>query len=111
LAAVVENVSIACGYERNGQYPPLTIIGDHRLLQTPIVSSEQDVENIAYEIPWREIDRSNPSPEFRDDLIFRVVIAYRGPLTKGHETSECWHYIRSVNGFAEVADARYTYAR
>jgi hypothetical protein len=37
LAAVIETVSIACGYDKNGQYPPLRIIGDHQLMQTPLI--------------------------------------------------------------------------
>jgi hypothetical protein len=111
LAAVIETVSIACGYEKGGHYPPLMMIGDHGLLQTPILSSEQDIENIAYNIPWRELDRSNPTPEFRDGLILRVVIAYREPFSSGHETSQCWRYVHSANSFAELADARYSYTR
>jgi hypothetical protein len=109
LAAVVENISIACGYEYRGMYPPLIIMGDHHLLQVPIVSSEQDIEHIPFRRPWRELDLTNPAAGFREGLIFRVVITYRGPFTKGHETSQCWRYIRSLNGFAEVPDEQYTY--
>jgi len=111
LTAVIENVLIACGYERNGLYPPLVSIGDHYLLRVPLISSDKDVENIPFEITWRELDRMNlnPSPEFRDDLIFRVVIEYRGPFTKNHETSQCWRYRKSVNGWMEVP--HYTYSR
>jgi hypothetical protein len=109
LAGVIETVSIACGYERNGRIPPLHIIGDHYLLGTPIVSSGQNVLDIPYKIPLAELDRADPRPYFRDDLIFRVVIEYRGPVTRDHETSQCWRYRTAVNGWAE--DPRYTYSR
>lgn len=113
LAAVVETVSIACGYEWEGRYPPLIIIGDHRLVQLPVISSEQDVENISFEIPWQQLDRMRPTPDpvFRDGLIFRVVVAYRGPFTSEHETSQAWRYVRSLNGFAQITNKQYTYAR
>jgi hypothetical protein len=109
LTAVIENVSIACGYERKGNYPPLKRIGNHFLLQVPLISSEKDIDNISIDIPWQELDTSNPVPEFRNGLIFHVVVSYRGPFTRGHETSQCWRYLSSVNGFAE--DGLRTYAR
>ena len=109
LTAVIENVSIACGYERNGQYPPLIAIGDHYLVRIPLISPEKDVENIPFDIPWKRLDVLNPTPEFKNGLIFHVVISYRGPFTKGHETSLCWRYVSLLGGFAE--DGARTYAR
>lgn len=41
LAAVVEKVSVGCGYERGGRGPPLRIMGDHYLVQMPIISSNK----------------------------------------------------------------------
>lgn len=111
LPAVIETVSIAYGYEKAGEYPPLRIIEDHSLLRAPIVTSGQNIEHVLDYIPWRELDRSDPIPEFRQDLFFRVVIAYRGPFTRGHETSQSWRYMRSVDGFAEIPDERCSYVR
>jgi cell division protein FtsL len=111
LAAVVETVLIACGYENNGRCPPLIIIGDHKFVQMPILSPEKDIENITHNVAWRELDRANPSPEFRDGLIFRVVIYYRGPFTKGHETSQCWQWRDRAGIQGWVEDPRYTYAK
>ena len=54
LAAVIERVSIACGYEMNGRYPPPIIIGDHPLLSIPIISSEKDVPNLSHTVPWND---------------------------------------------------------
>ncbi len=111
LAAVIENISVACGYLVDDQYPPLIVIGDHSLLRTPIVSPDEDIKSILHDVPWRDLDPTNRESDFRDGLSFRVVVAYRGPFTRGHETSQCWRYAKSVNGFAEVTDEQYTYSR
>jgi hypothetical protein len=113
LAAVIERVSVACGYEKIGRYPPMMIVGDHQLLQSPIISPERD-ENISHRASWRDLDYDNPAPGFRDGLVFRVVVYYRGPFTKAHETSQCWRYanrINGVTGFEEIYDERYTYSK
>jgi len=111
LAAVIENVSIACGYENQPRhrYPPLTIIGDHYFMQSPLLSAEADSPNLNHAVLWSYLDRT--SQTFKDGLIFRVVVSYRGLFTKGHETSQCWRYQQSVHGFAEVDDPSVTYAR
>jgi hypothetical protein len=111
LASVIENVSIACGYQYREMYPPLIGMGDHCLLQMPLISSEQDVKSIPFRKSWNEMHPIERFEGFRDGLIFRVAIKYRGPFTKGHETSQCWRYIGSLGGFAEVADEKYTYSR
>ncbi len=111
LPAVIETVSIAYGYEKDGEYPPLRMIDEHSLLRTPILISGQNIEHILEYIPWRELDGSDPTPEFRQDLFLRVVIAYRGPFTQGHETSQSWHYVRPGDAFAEIPDERCSYFR
>ena len=111
LAAVIENVSIGCGYEKHNHYPPLIVIGDHRLLQTPILSAEQDMKDLTHPVPWSDLGGLDEERPFKDGLLFRIVISYRGTFTKGHEIAQCWRYRESINGFAEVSDERYTYAR
>jgi hypothetical protein len=115
LTAIIENVSIGCGYG----LPALIIIGDHYLLDTPLISSGQDIPNIPHHALWAQLDPATyramtidkQAPMFRDGLTFRVIITYRGPFTQGHETSQCWRYNRSVNGFADVTDPGLTYIR
>ncbi len=109
LPAVIETVSIAYGYQKDGEYPTLSTIEDHSLLRAPILTPGQNIEHILEYIPWRELDRSDPTPECRQDFFLRVTIAYRGPSTRGHETSQSWYYVRSGDAFAEIPDERYSY--
>jgi hypothetical protein len=118
LAAKVENVSIRCGMERSqpppllSQFPPLIIIGDHLLLQVPILSSGKERANIEYAVPNELLKRDPPIRWPMDQMIFQVVVTYRGPFTTGHETAQCWQFRWSpIKGFVEVADPRYTYTR
>ncbi len=87
-------------------------MGNHSFLQTPIVSAGADIGDLSYKCSWSDLDWNNPTPGFRDGLIFRVVIDYRGPITRNHQTSQCWRYSSAHGGgFTEVPDERYTYSR
>jgi hypothetical protein len=110
LAAIVENVSIRCGMERDGQFPPLIIIGDHLLLQLPILSAEQERDSIEYTVPNDLLQYEPPTRWPIDRMIFQVVVTYHAPFTKEHETAQCLRFTRSpISGFVEVSDPRYTY--
>lgn len=111
LTAIIEKVSIGCGHERNGYYPPMIIIGDHIFTAAPLISVGEDIQNLMYRAPLQRLNLPRPIPELQDGLIFRVLVAYRGPFTKGHETSQCWRFNSSIGGFAEVTDENYTYIR
>lgn len=113
LAAVIEDVHIAWGYERNGLFPPLIQIGDHQLIQKRIMASRIDVPGVSHKVDLLRLDGSACDGTFHEGLIFRVVIKYRGAFTKGHETSQCWKCMRTtaLSGFYEVSDERYTYMR
>ena len=77
LAAEVKNVSIRCGMMLNGRFPPLIIMGDHLLLQEPILSPDQERRGIEY------ILLMDPPIRWpKDRMIFQVVVTYRGPATK-----------------------------
>jgi hypothetical protein len=118
LAAKVENVSIRCGMELSQPppllllFPPSRIIGDHLLLQMPILSSGEERANIEYDVPNELLKRDPPIRWPIDQMIFQVVVTYRGPFTKGHETAQCWRFTWSPRkGFVENPDPRYTYTR
>jgi hypothetical protein len=95
------------------QFPPLVIIGDHPLLQVPILSSDKERPNIEHEVPPDLLQYDPPIRWPRDGIVFQVVVTYRGPFTKGHETAQCWRFTRSpiTTGFIEVSDQQYTYMR
>jgi hypothetical protein len=109
FAAIVDNVSIRCGVERAGKFPPLIIMGDHLLLQMPILSADEEPRGIEYLVQNDILKYDPPVRRLIDQVVFQVVVSYHGPLSKGHETAQCWRFNRSLNGFSEVADARYTY--
>jgi hypothetical protein len=119
MAARVQNVSVACGLEKYGKYPPLVIIADHDLLQVPILSADQERPRIPHFVaPW-SLETNAGTPVLIDGLIFRVVVSYRGPFTKrgpfakDYETSYTCKYQRGFSGmrsgFVEIEDPQYTY--
>jgi hypothetical protein len=112
LAAVVENVSIRCGMMLNDRFPPLIIMGDHLLLQVPILSPDQERDGIECTLPRELLQYEPPIRWPKDRMIFQVVVTYRGPATNGHETAQCWRFTWSFKkGFVEVAHPQYTYTR
>ena len=113
LAAVIENVQIAYGYERDGLYPPLIQIADHKLIQKRIIASRFDVPELTHSVDMMRLDGAACDGKFKEGLIFRIVVTYRAAFTKGHETSQCWKCTRAagLSGFYEIEDERYTYMR
>jgi hypothetical protein len=54
---------------------------------------------------------ATPDVASGEEFIFRVVIAYRGGFTSGHQTSACWRY-SPVNGFfIQYGHEDYNYLR
>jgi hypothetical protein len=109
--AIVDNVSVRCGVEHADKFPPLIIIADHLLLQTPILAAGQERSGIEHLVENYILQYDPPLRRLIDRVVFQVVVSYHGPLTKGHEAAQCWQFNRSLNGFHEVDDPRYTYTR
>jgi hypothetical protein len=114
IAAIIEEVEIGCGFEINKKFPPLREIGDHPFYQNPIITSDQPRVGTRYIIDKMHLEWQPPNYILRDQFIMRIVIKYRGPFSKDHETSQCWCFQERPFGglsWVEIADSRYTYMR
>ena len=118
LAAKITNVSIRCRPKWRGQMPPLVIQGDHELLQTPILSPDQN-RNFVHELSGEKfisrVDTSQPGGviyEMDNGVVFQVVVSYRGPSGAGHETAQALQFRnRAPKGWVEIDDPAYTYMK
>jgi len=111
MAAIIKDVRIGCGIELRGQFPNPVIIGDHPLLQEPILSANQRVARLEHSPVNEFYVFDTPANVLRNKLIFQVIVSYNGPFSKGHETAQCWQYDKSLHGFFEISDPKYTYIR
>jgi hypothetical protein len=112
LAAVVDEISIGCGYIKGSIYLPLVIIGDHSLINMPIISPGREIKDLGHEEPSTQFNLivSPGAFRFNDGVVFRICIKYHGPLTRGHETAIGVIY-RQPFGFVEINDSAYTYTK
>jgi hypothetical protein len=111
FSARVEQVSTRLGRVNMGQYPPLIIDGDNPILSEPIITAGSAPRSLDCLVRPEFLKYEPPARFLRDGIIFQVVISYRGPFTRGHETAQCWRYNKSPNGFVEITDEHYTYIR
>ena len=64
-------------------------------------------------LTYLEYNEEGPPIELRkgEELFFYIVIKYRGPFTKGHETSTCWKMGLTDSRFRETGGTRLNYIR
>jgi hypothetical protein len=114
IEAVLVGISV-------GKLPaePYEVGGWHNLLQTPIMIPDEKRTELRVHISeliaiteYADEDTApTPVPELSgdDEFYFRVVITYRGPFSRSHETSACWRWKHL--GFVSFDDDRFTYIR
>ena len=109
MPAIIEAPHIGFEIDNGGQPPiPTLVADDHALLVSPILQSgevrtgfreyfppQMVGENIAFrQVPAAEGFTLVAFPDLQApagfDIFFRAVIRYRGPVSRGHETSALW---------------------
>jgi hypothetical protein len=105
IPAVIEDVFV--GFETNEQTTrpePNRASDDHGLFTSPILASNEMRPHFVEHLPSEFLtgviivvlsdgegdEREADRPEIADGISFRIVIRYRGPFTRGHETSAMW---------------------
>jgi hypothetical protein len=80
---------------------PLRI--DHTLITSPAFTANETRPDISESLTWQDYGTGEYQewvPDFGSKtLFFRIIIAYRGPFTDGHETAACWRYDASTGRF------------
>jgi hypothetical protein len=75
---------------------PLEADFDHPLVGVPVIAAGENRADIKIDLGWNEFgtnESGNTVPEFGQETLFlRVIIFYRGPFSKGHETSVCLRF-------------------
>lgn len=118
--AKVENALFRVSMGREPEDPtPATVW--HELLKRPILTPGELREAIPQSFPdgmptQQYVDEHTPpgtlmEPLLDDDqqLFFVVKIRYRGPFSKGHETSVCWRWDRESAKMIEYGEDEYNY--
>ena len=110
--AIVEN--IGASFEAAGDEPqaPFQVDDVNPLLVAPILAPQEKRGPIKHYYPTDgaapdfKFIGSGPFSSFavietkpNEDLLFRVVIEYRGPFGKEHKTSACWVYEKLTDTF------------
>ena len=101
--------------------------GDHPLVVSPILETRERRDDLIAEptfwidsgihlMPITKNEYGEILPTFPNipagkSLFFWVKITYRGPFTKGHETSACWRYDTEVCQFIRYGGEEYNYTR
>src|SRR5215472_4648990 len=106
LAARIDTVSIACGPGNNGSFPPLRLQDRHRLLERPILSADEQRSRIFHDLLGENFitrddlnGASGIAYDVDDGVIFQVLIEYRGPSGRSHETGQVWKYDSESGGW------------
>jgi hypothetical protein len=119
--AIVENIG-AGFHEGSTPFAPKKVDDDHSLVVGPIMPPG-DVRGALREllpepyIPENlgevvNVDgRTYPIPKYGSDqdLLFRVIVYYRGPFSDGYKTSATWRFSRSLGYFVEFGGREYNY--
>lgn len=100
---------------------------DHPLVVSPILEARERCSDLIAEptfwidsgihlMPIVQNDFGEILPTFPkipegESLFFWVKVSYRGPFTKGHETSACWRYDTEVCQFIRYGGEEYNYTR
>ncbi len=64
------------------------------------------------DVGWLPLPPPSPIIHADGDLLFRVIINYRGPFTRSHETSACWRFEQGVSvNFVLLSGDEYNYQR
>jgi hypothetical protein len=78
---------------------------NHPLVITPVLAAGERRADIPVDIGWGDMgtdEYGNTVPNFGQHTLFlRVVIGYRGPFTRGHETSIGLRYDERTHRFVE----------
>jgi hypothetical protein len=84
---------------------PLAADYNHPLVIAPVLAAGEKRADIPVDIGWNDMgtnEYGNTVPNFGQHTLFlRVVIGYRGPFTRGHETSIGLRYDERTNRFVE----------
>jgi hypothetical protein len=84
---------------------PLAADFDHPLVVAPVLAAGEKRADVPVDIGWADMETDeygNVVPNFGQHTLFlRVVINYRGPFTRGHETSIALRYDERTHRFVE----------
>jgi hypothetical protein len=84
---------------------PLAADYNHPLVIAPVLAAGEKRADIPVDIGWNDMgtnEYGNTVPNFGGQTLFlRVAIAYRGPFTRGHETSIGLRYDERTHRFVE----------
>ena len=111
-----------CGFKDIAQLyevPP-----GHRLRTSDQISADKQINEIRETLPPVEFEAEiihTPEDErmlvqkikipYAQCLVFRVVIQYRGPFSKGHETAGYWRYDKYTDAFQRHGGEEHNYFR
>jgi hypothetical protein len=130
MPAIIEAPHIGFEISDSGSPPmPPRLFDGHSLLTSPILQAGEWRENIREYVPQGMTgpdilariehkgvtEASDIVPTFNVpenfDVFFRAFIAYRGPLTAGHQTAALWLYNHAVYEFAVRGGSEDNYLR
>jgi hypothetical protein len=111
--AIIENFRALASITGEPE-PPLRVDDRHPLFSSPIISAGERRDNLqqAADIPYRSTPLKEIVPRLDDpknDLFLWMIINYRSPFTKGHETSACWRYDRNIDRFVQYGHEDYNH--
>lgn len=123
IPAIIEDVFVGFETSEDGEPArPPRASDDHNLLTSPILAGSERRQPFREYIPRQLITGSimadfpdgtprSISPEFIEgiDVFFRVVIQYRGPFTRGHETAAMWLVRTGLGDLVPRGDQEYNY--
>jgi len=91
--------------------------GTHWLVRHPVFAPAERRDDIGETLPGGIPTKPSTTEEIildvpdNEDLFFWIIIRYRGPFSRGHETSACWRLDQLNNRFAQLNDPAYNYER
>ena len=116
LPATIDEIWTGAGLRDDGRSPDLLRPShDHRLIVSDSLRPDKQQSKITQAMTDTiVIDngfRFIPHIPVGQDLSFRIVLRYRGPFSRGHETSGWWRYDPSAESFVRCGGDEYNYVR
>jgi hypothetical protein len=111
VAGVIEGLWVLASTTRDGvPEEPLFASMDDPLLQMPILAPQERRVNYYLFSEGMQFDGAQhgqgliPRIEPREDLFFKIIVAYRGPFTRGHVTTAAWRWDQNTGTFVILTD-------
>jgi hypothetical protein len=112
--AIVESLLIGMGPTVSGAPKPEQLVEQDADHSWVIPTGSPLTANASYFGPYEPAAMGNVVPtlgEPDDQLFFHLIVRYRGPFTRGHETSSCWVYHELTNTFEKWGGEEFNYNR